>query len=254
MLPNAPDSELCSDPNPLSAALLNHQLIHVEAYITHVDLVLSNEVVYKLTADTVDALIAYHRDVHCANAKASTYDWPEKEQACERLHEEFASAVKKFVYRTRCSMLAELDGNGGGELLCAESEKVKNDIMGLLKPLLPPLPSVADAAWSSPLLPVSPTDDSVWCAPTQSFSSALVEPWSVAPASADSNTSLWASMGLSQPATSFNQLSAGLDWLFDQALTMAPLPSMLGQNEFVHDSATVGDADLFLELDREMYL
>ncbi len=39
MLPKQPDSELRRDPNPLVEALFNYQLIHVEAYVVHVDMV-----------------------------------------------------------------------------------------------------------------------------------------------------------------------------------------------------------------------
>ena len=56
MLPKAPDAELRKDPNPLIEALFNYQLIHIEAYIVHVDLVLRNEVAFKLMPDSIESL------------------------------------------------------------------------------------------------------------------------------------------------------------------------------------------------------
>ncbi|EOO02746.1 hypothetical protein UCRPA7_1726 [Phaeoacremonium minimum UCRPA7] len=120
MVAKAPDSELRKDSNPLVEALFNYQLIHVEAYIVHVDMVLRNEVAYKLTPDTIESLIEYHKDIHCVNAKASTYDWSEKEQQCKKLHEDFIQAINKFVYRTHVSALEGLEEDGAGELLCGD--------------------------------------------------------------------------------------------------------------------------------------
>src|SRR3954454_5730486 len=44
MLPKAPDSELRKDSTPLIEAIFNYQLVHLEAYIVHVDMVLRSEV------------------------------------------------------------------------------------------------------------------------------------------------------------------------------------------------------------------
>jgi hypothetical protein len=79
MLPNAPVSELCKDSNPLIEALFNLQLVYIEAYIVHVNMVLWNEVAFKLTPDSIEALIDYHKEIHCVNIAASTYNWLEKE-------------------------------------------------------------------------------------------------------------------------------------------------------------------------------
>jgi len=69
MLPKAPDSELRKDPKPLIEAIFNYQLVHLEAYIVHVDRVLRNEVAYKLTPDTIESLIDYHEDIHCVQRR-----------------------------------------------------------------------------------------------------------------------------------------------------------------------------------------
>lgn len=247
MLAKAPDADLRQDNNPLVEALFNYQLIHVEAYIVHVDMVLRNEVAYKLTPDTIESLIEYHKDIHCANAKANTYDWTGKEQQCKKLHEDFVQAINKFVFRTHVSALEGLEEDGAGELLCGKSEEVKNNIMGLLNPLLPPPPKIVNVVHQPPLLPSSPANASMWTqAATTSSLPAPVEAWRVLPSSpsvtstsADSNTaSMWASMAMTEvqlpsPTPSYSQpfSTAGFFYTSSPVVTapipQLPLPSML---------------------------
>ncbi|KFZ24774.1 hypothetical protein V502_00750 [Pseudogymnoascus sp. VKM F-4520 (FW-2644)] len=138
MLPNAPESELRKDSNPLIEALFNFQLVHIEAYIVHVDMVLRNEVAFKLTPDSIETLIEYYKGIHCVNIAASTYNWLEKELQVKELHEKFIQAINKFIYRTNATALEGLEEEGAGELLCGKGEEVKNNIMNLFHPLLPP--------------------------------------------------------------------------------------------------------------------
>ncbi|KFZ18757.1 hypothetical protein V501_01020 [Pseudogymnoascus sp. VKM F-4519 (FW-2642)] len=156
MLPKAPDSELRKDSNPLIEALSNFQLVHIEAYIVHVDMVLQNDIAFKLTPDSIEALIDYHEGIHCVDIAASTYNWLEKELQVKKLHEEFIQAINKFVYRTNAIALEGLEEEGAGELLRGKSEEVKNNIMNLFHPLLPPPPKVIDVIRHRKLLP-SPT-------------------------------------------------------------------------------------------------
>lgn len=245
MLPKAPESELRKDSNPLIEALFNYQLIHVEAYIVHVDLVLRNEVAFKLTPDSIETLIEYHKDIHCVDISENTYNWSEKEQQIKKMHEEFIQAINKFVYRTHATALEGLEEDGAGELLCGKSEEVKNNIMGLFLPLLPPPPRIVDVVRPPPLLPSSPVGPNWWSqSMLQAPLPAPVESWRVIPSSpstttssADSNMSLWASMGLNEiqlpsPAPSFSQpyTSAGLYYsipMTSAPLPQLPLPSML---------------------------
>ncbi|KAJ9154954.1 hypothetical protein NKR23_g2443 [Pleurostoma richardsiae] len=241
MLPKAPESELRKDPNPLIEALFNYQLIHVEAYVVHVDMVLRNEVAYKLTPDTIESLIEYHKDIHCINAKASTYDWSEKEQQCKKLHEDFVQAINKFVYRTHVSALEGLEEDGAGELLCGKSDEVKSNIMGLLKPLLPPPPRVVDVIRQQPLLPSSPANASMWTGPTTTSAlPAPVESWKILPSSpvvtsssADSNNaSIWASMGMAEvhvpspPTPPYSQPYSSAGLFYSSPVVTAPLPQL----------------------------
>ncbi|KAG7289868.1 hypothetical protein NEMBOFW57_006245 [Staphylotrichum longicolle] len=139
LLPKAPESELGKDSDPL------YQMIHIEAYIFLVDMVLGNEVAYKLTPETIESLVTYHKNIHCVDARANTYDWSEKEQECKNLHEDFIQATNKFTFRTHVSALEGLEEDGAGELL--ECEGVKDGIMSLFKSLTPPRPDDA-AIWS----------------------------------------------------------------------------------------------------------
>jgi hypothetical protein len=246
MLPKAPESELRKDANPLIEAIFNYQLIHLEAYIVHVDMVLRNEVAYKLTPDTIESLIEYHKDIHCVNTKANTYDWSEKEQQCKKLHEDFVQAINRFVFRTHVSALEGLEEDGAGELLSGKSEEVKNNVMALIKPLLPPPPRVVDLVRQPPLLPSSPANASMWSQPpTPSSLPAPIEPWRVLPSSPgvpssspdSTSSSIWASMGMSEvqipsptPAYSQPYSTAGLFYsspVVSSPIPHLPLPSML---------------------------
>jgi hypothetical protein len=134
MLPKAPDAELLKDPNPLIEAFSNYQLIHLEGRI---DSDLQNEVAFKLTPDSIEALIKYNKDIHCVNIAATTYNWPEKELQVKRIHAEFIQVINEFVYKTDPSALERPEGDDAGELQCGKSEEVKNNIMGLFLPLFP---------------------------------------------------------------------------------------------------------------------
>lgn len=142
MLPKAPDAELKKDSNPLIEAIFNYQLIHVEAYVVHVDMVSQNEVAFKLTQDSIDALIDYHKDIYSVDVAANTWDWSEKEQQLKKLQQDFVQAINRYVYRTHVRALEGLEDDGAGELLEGRSEEVKNAIMGLFLPLLPPPPRI----------------------------------------------------------------------------------------------------------------
>lgn len=238
MLQKAPEADLRQDPNPLIEAIFNYQLIHVEAYIVHVDMVLRNEVAYKLTPDSIETLIEYHKEVHCVDAKAGTYEWSEKEQQAKKLHEDFIQAINKFVFRTHVSALEGLEEEGAGELLCGKSEEVKNNIMGLMKPLLPPPPRIVDVVRQPPLLPSSPVGANMWSqAAAHAAISAPVDSWRVLPSSpsvtstsADS-TPIWANMGLSEvqlpsPTPSFSQPYSSAGFFYSSPMVSAPIPSL----------------------------
>ncbi|KAL2135273.1 hypothetical protein VTI74DRAFT_9153 [Chaetomium olivicolor] len=236
LLPKAPEAELRKDSNPLIEAIFNYQLVHLEAYIVHVDMVLRNEVAYKLTPETIESLIEYHKDIHCVDAKVSTYDWSEKEQQCKKLHEDFVQAINKFVFRTHVSALEGLEEDGAGELLGGKAEEVKNSIMGLMKPLLPPPPRVVDVVRQPPLLPSSPAGAAIWSQPPPP-TTMPVESWKILPSSpsvastADSTASIWATIGMSEvqlpsPPPAFSQPYSTAGLYYSSPMVTAPIPAL----------------------------
>ena len=162
MLPKAPEAELRKDSNPLVEALFNYQLLHVEAYVVHVDMVSQNEVAFKLTQDTIDALVEYHKDVFSADTRANTWHWSDKDAQLQKLQEDFVQAANKFVYRAAATALEGLEEDGAGELLAGGADEVKALIMSLYVPLMPPPPRQPEVVRPAPILPSSTGADAWW--------------------------------------------------------------------------------------------
>lgn len=238
MLPKGPESGLRQDENPLVEALFNYQLLHIEAYIVHVDMVLRNEVAFKLTKESIEALIEYHKDIYCVDAKANTHDWTDKDQQAKKLHEDFIQAINKFVYRTNVTALEGLEEEGTGELLNGKSDEVKTQLLGLMKPLLPPPPRVVDVIRQPPLLPSSPASGNFWSQPTTpSGIAAPVDAWRVLPSSPNvvstgaEHMPIWANMGLSEaqmspPTPTYSQPFSSAGLYYSSPMVTAPIPSM----------------------------
>ncbi|KAM0540437.1 hypothetical protein ACHAO7_011196 [Fusarium culmorum] len=148
--------------NPLIEAIPNHDVVYIKAYVVFVDILSQNVVAYKLTLDTIDALVKYHKEVYCVNAKASTCDWTEKDQQCEKLHNDFILDINKFVFRTDVSVLQALEHGGGGKLSYKKGEKVKNNIRALMKPLTLPSPPCFIETRQRPILLPRPSIDNSW--------------------------------------------------------------------------------------------
>lgn len=183
MLPKAPDADLYHDSNPLMDALHNYQMIHLEAYVVHIDMVSQHEVAFKLTPETIEALVDYHKDIYSIDASASTWSWPEKEAQVKKMQDEFVQAANKFVFRTSIRALEGLEEDGAGELLEGRSEDVKSAIMNLFLPLLPPPPRIVDVIHPAPILPNTAVTGG-WWTPNQSLAPphpAPVDSWRVLP-------------------------------------------------------------------------
>ncbi|GAB7353059.1 hypothetical protein MBLNU459_g3609t1 [Dothideomycetes sp. NU459] len=221
MLPKAPDSELSKNSNPLLEAISNYQLLHVEAYVVHIDMVSQHEVAFKLTTDTIEALIEYHKDIYSVDIAASTYSWPEKDSQIKKMREEFVQAVNRFVFRTGVRALEGLEEDGAGELLEGRSEDVKTAIMNLFLPLLPPPPRIVDVVHPGPLMSHSPFAGGSWWQPSQppALLPVPVDSWHVLPSTPSPTTTacsdaqptnFWSNMGLDSvqlpsPTPSYSQ-------------------------------------------------
>ncbi|WPG98407.1 Hypothetical protein R9X50_00119700 [Acrodontium crateriforme] len=243
MLPKAPDSELRKDSNPLIEALFNYQLIHLEAYVVHIDMVSQMEVAFKLTPDTIESLVDYHKDIYSVDASASTWSWPEKDVQVKKMHEEFVQAANRFVFRTHIRALEGLEEEGAGELLDGKSEDVKNAVMNLFVPLLPPPPRIVDVIHPAPILP-NTTVAGGWWAP-QSLALAQPHPqpvdsWKVLPStpsptatscSDNQSNSYWqdlsmATAQLPSPTPSFSQptYTSAPAQFYSSPECLAPMP------------------------------
>ncbi|KAJ4178581.1 hypothetical protein NW767_014830 [Fusarium falciforme] len=197
MLPKSPEADFKRDAsNPLVEAIMNYELVHLEAYIVHVDMVLRNEVAYKLTKDTIETLIEHHREVYCVDLANTRYG----EQRCKKLHEKFVQAINKFVFHTNVSALEGLEEDGTGELLNGEREKMKSEILSLMEH---PHRRVGDVTQQTSVFP----KNNAWPQPDMPSSQLPVELWGVAPSSSNvaspastDNCLVCVSMAQSNPA------------------------------------------------------
>jgi hypothetical protein len=234
MLPKAPDSELRKDSNPLVEALFNYQLLHIEAYVVHVDMVSQQEVAFKLTTETIDSLVEYHKDIYSVDVSANTWSWAEKEVQLKKLQEEFVQAVNRYVYRTGVRALEGLEEDGAGELLESKSEEVRNALMGLFLPLLPPPPRIVDVVRPSS---ISSEASNNWWQPPQTLPAPqLVLPSTPSPTvatTAESQSSFWSTLGLDNnfqlpsPTPSFSQpYCTSSDQYYSPPPATAPMPAL----------------------------
>ena len=127
--PESATWELCS---MMLEGLL--EMIHIQAYVVHVDMVSRKEVAFKLTKETISALAGFHEEFQSVNP----WNWPGKQAQMDKLQEEFVKAANKFVYRTNAEALEGLEEDGSGELLCDNSADAKAAISRLFVPLEPP--------------------------------------------------------------------------------------------------------------------
>ena len=229
MLPRLPDSELVKNPNPLVEAVYNYQLIPIEAYVVHVDMVSQNEVAFKLTPETIESLVEYHKEVHSVDTSASTFHWTEKSVQLKKLQEEFVQAANKYVYRTNAMALEGLEEDGAGELLCGRAEEVKTAIMGLFLPLLPPPPRPVDVVRPTPVLPSSTGAENWWQPSLPSTYTNAADSWKFAPSdpvytSADSGSGMWASMEASMCFDDVPQMQSPTSSYSDPYTTGSPSP------------------------------
>lgn len=194
-------------------------MVAIEAYIVHVDMVSQNEVAFKLTPETIETLVEFHKEVHSKDTSAGTWHWSEKEVQLKKLQEDFVQAANKYVYRTSAMALEGLEEDGAGELLCGRAEEVKTAIMGLFLPLLPPPPRPVDVVRPTPVLPSSTGAEHWWqpTLPSSSYSSAP-ETFTYAPSntvytSADSGSSMWTSLDAGLD-TGIEHMDASIDASF----------------------------------------
>ncbi|KAF3930758.1 hypothetical protein ABW19_dt0210637 [Dactylella cylindrospora] len=181
-VPRLPEAQIEQQSNPITDALLRYQFIHLQAYVVSIDMVQSHEIAFKLTKESIKALVDYHKDVYMVDQVANTWHWTEKDAAVKKLHEEFVQAINKYVFRTDKIALEGIEDDGAGELLCGQSEEVRNAISECFLPLLPPPPKPVEVRAPTPTLASTPAPAG-WWAPTAPSDQhmAPVEPWKILP-------------------------------------------------------------------------
>ncbi|KAK5162822.1 uncharacterized protein LTR77_011148 [Saxophila tyrrhenica] len=94
-----------------------YDMIHVQAYVIHVDMVLRKEVTFKLTEASIDHIISFHWNVYLRSLCDNTLHWPGKENECKEIQRSFEHDVQSFIYWTDLDVLEGLKESGAGELI-----------------------------------------------------------------------------------------------------------------------------------------
>ncbi|KAK1981038.1 hypothetical protein LZ30DRAFT_568228, partial [Colletotrichum cereale] len=102
----------------LSCDAAEGEIIHVEGYVNHINMVGQQSVVFKPTDASIKSLIAYHRAMMGSGSEQGT-----------QLHQNFEQSINKFMYQAPISVMEQMEDDGSGELPCAETEAVKRGIM-----------------------------------------------------------------------------------------------------------------------------
>jgi hypothetical protein len=109
-------------------------IIRIQARVLYIDFIQSQQVCFKLTARTVEALIKHHRNVCCDNVKAQSYANTATQIDGKVLMKPFELAIKGFVFWTETGCLEKMKEDGSGELTTRHSTQVKSAILKLLEP------------------------------------------------------------------------------------------------------------------------
>ncbi|KAJ5366152.1 hypothetical protein N7541_000093 [Penicillium brevicompactum] len=159
ILPNTTGMGPQKDDSVQAEGTLSVPPIHVKAYVVYVDLVWQNEVAFKLTPETIDALV----ERQSAQTAAYILAWRGSQAQLDVRQNKFVQAINKFTYRTNAMNLEGLEMDGTGELLHEPSEAAKEQLLRLYMASMPspsmvpmlssalPLPDVATPMASNPL-------------------------------------------------------------------------------------------------------
>jgi hypothetical protein len=135
MLPAAPDDGFLDDPESPVEAPIAEEIIHIRGKVIYVDLVYCQEVCFKLTDETIEALLCYHDKVHCTNLRTNGFTYNDIDARLEKAKNDYHRAIHAFVFRTDMEWLREMQCDGSGELSFGLPEEAKRAIMALFKPL-----------------------------------------------------------------------------------------------------------------------
>lgn len=108
--------------------------IRIQARVLYIDFIQSQQVCFKLTAGTVEALIEHHRNVCRDDLKARSCGDVATEVDVKALMEPFELAIKGLVFWTETGSLEKMKEDGSGELSSRHSTQVRSAILKLLEP------------------------------------------------------------------------------------------------------------------------
>lgn len=131
ILPKRVDSELSAYSLPLGEDS-DYQILQIQAYVVHTDMISENEVSFKPTPETINDLIECHKAFYSSEDVICNLE--HEIMQTHALQEMFRSAVSRFVCRTDVKVLEGLLDYGFGEVLEGRSEEVKKAILDLSLP------------------------------------------------------------------------------------------------------------------------
>ncbi|KAK2036767.1 hypothetical protein LZ31DRAFT_433953, partial [Colletotrichum somersetense] len=112
-----PQSKLSSPQLDRDPPFDTGEILHIEGHVDHINMVTDRSVIFKLTDDSINSIVAYHKNVKTTEGS----DLKEGDQ----LHQEFKQTINKFVHRAPISVMEMFEVDGSGELPCGETERVK---------------------------------------------------------------------------------------------------------------------------------
>lgn len=96
-------------------------MVEVKAFIAYVDTKNDNQVIFKLTNDTIHALITFYQRHFSVNMAPSSQNFLRR----------LTQAANTFIHIANAAVLENLDVTGGGTFTASEAEIVKKEINGL---------------------------------------------------------------------------------------------------------------------------
>lgn len=108
--------------------------IHIQAKVLYIDFAQSQQVCFKLTIDTIDALKKHHRALCRGNFEAHFRGNVKIEENVKILMDNFDRAIEHFVHHVDTVCLDEMEKDGSGELTTQNSTNVKSTILELFGP------------------------------------------------------------------------------------------------------------------------
>ena len=123
----APHTELAENQNHMFDMAPTYQAISIQAYVVYVHY---DQVLFKLSPETIEALVDSHREF------LSTDTGGKIEAQAENWHQAFIQATNKFIHTADLQVLKKLKKNGAGILPHRQGSQVKAAITTLYRGVL----------------------------------------------------------------------------------------------------------------------